>query len=94
MVSSSFKPAVNRVIEPISRAAVRLGVTPDMVTITGTIGSIASSIYLIPQGELFLAEYPLLIVPSKTKMVKQLFPYPNFGSFPVHLARMRPEQMC
>ncbi len=55
MVSSSFKPAVNRVIEPISRAAVRLGVTPDMVTITGTIGSIASSIYLIPQGELFLA---------------------------------------
>ena len=55
MVSSSFKPAVNRVIEPISRLAVRLGVTPDMVTITGTIGSIASSIYLIPQGELFLA---------------------------------------
>lgn len=55
MVSSSFKPAVNRVIEPIARAAVRLRITPDMVTVTGTIGSIASSIYLIPRGELFLA---------------------------------------
>lgn len=55
MVSSSFKPAVNRVIEPIARSAVRLRITPDMVTITGTIGSIGSSIYLIPRGELFIA---------------------------------------
>ena len=55
MVSSSFKPAVNRVIEPIARTAVRLRISPDMVTVTGTVGSIASSIYLIPRGELFLA---------------------------------------
>jgi CDP-diacylglycerol--glycerol-3-phosphate 3-phosphatidyltransferase len=55
MVSSPFKPAVNRVIEPIARTAVRLRITPDMVTITGTIGSIGSSIYLIPRGELFIA---------------------------------------
>jgi CDP-diacylglycerol--glycerol-3-phosphate 3-phosphatidyltransferase len=55
MVSSSFKPAVNRVIEPIARLALRSGITPDMVTVIGTIGSIASSIYLVPQGELFLA---------------------------------------
>ena len=55
MVSSSFKPAVNRVIEPIARTAVRLRITLDMVTITGTIGSIGSSIYLIPRGELFIA---------------------------------------
>ena len=55
MVSSSFKPAVTRVIEPIARFAVRRGVTPDMVTIAGTVGTIASSIYLIPKGELFLA---------------------------------------
>lgn len=55
MVSSSFKPAVTRVIEPIARAAVRLGITPDMVTVFGTIGSIVSSIYLIPRGDLFIA---------------------------------------
>jgi CDP-diacylglycerol--glycerol-3-phosphate 3-phosphatidyltransferase len=55
MVSTAFKPAVTRVIEPIARGAVRLGITPDMVTITGTVGSIASSIYFIPRGELFIA---------------------------------------
>lgn len=55
MVSSSFKPAVTRVIEPMARAAVRLGITPDMVTVFGTIGSIFSAIYLIPRGDLFLA---------------------------------------
>jgi CDP-diacylglycerol--glycerol-3-phosphate 3-phosphatidyltransferase len=55
MVSSSFKPAVTRVIEPMARTAVRVGITPDMVTVFGTIGSILSAIYLIPRGELFLA---------------------------------------
>lgn len=60
MVSSSFKPAVTRVIEPIARAAVRLGITPDMVTIFGTIGSIVSATYLIPRGDLFIAS---LVIP-------------------------------
>lgn len=55
MVSSAFKPAVTRVIEPIARGAIRLGLTPDMVTVAGTVGSIASSIYLITRGDLFLA---------------------------------------
>jgi CDP-diacylglycerol--glycerol-3-phosphate 3-phosphatidyltransferase len=55
MVSTAFKPAVTRVIEPIARGAVRLGITPDMVTIIGTVGSIVSSIYFIPRGELFIA---------------------------------------
>jgi CDP-diacylglycerol--glycerol-3-phosphate 3-phosphatidyltransferase len=43
------------VIEPIARGAVRLGITPDMVTVIGTIGSIVSSMYFIPRGELFTA---------------------------------------
>ena len=55
MVSTAFKPAVTRVIEPIARGAVRLGITPDMVTLIGTIGSIVSSMYFIPRGELFIA---------------------------------------
>jgi CDP-diacylglycerol--glycerol-3-phosphate 3-phosphatidyltransferase len=55
MVSSAFKPAITRVIEPIARAAVRIGITPDMVTLIGTAGSIISSIYLIPRGDLFVA---------------------------------------
>jgi CDP-diacylglycerol--glycerol-3-phosphate 3-phosphatidyltransferase len=55
MVSTAFKPAITRVIEPMARAAVRIGITPDMVTLIGTAGSIISSIYLIPRGDLFVA---------------------------------------
>ncbi len=55
MVSTAFKPAVTRVIEPIARGAVRVGITPDMVTLLGTAGSIVSSTYFIPRGDLFIA---------------------------------------
>lgn len=54
MVSTAFKPAVTRVIEPIARLAVRARVTPDMVTLTGTIGSVLSAIYFYPRGDLFV----------------------------------------
>lgn len=60
MVSSAFKPAVTRVIEPIVRVAVRLRITPDMVTIFGTLGTILTAVYLIPRGDLFIAS---LIIP-------------------------------
>jgi CDP-diacylglycerol--glycerol-3-phosphate 3-phosphatidyltransferase len=55
MVSSAFKPVVNGVIEPIAKAAIKARVTPDAVTIVGTVGSIASSIFFITSGRLFLA---------------------------------------
>ncbi len=55
MVSTAFKPAVTRVIEPIARGAVRLRITPDMVTVFGTVGTIVTALVLIPRGDLFLA---------------------------------------
>ena len=45
MISSSLKPAVTRLINPVARLAIRLGLTPDLVTILGAIGVIASSAY-------------------------------------------------
>jgi CDP-diacylglycerol--glycerol-3-phosphate 3-phosphatidyltransferase len=60
MVSTAFKPAVTRVIEPIARGAVRLRITPDMVTVFGTVGTILTALILIPRGELFLAS---LVIP-------------------------------
>lgn len=54
MVSTSFKPAVTRVIEPIARALSRIGVTPDAVTLFGTAGSIAASLYFYIGGHLFV----------------------------------------
>jgi CDP-diacylglycerol--glycerol-3-phosphate 3-phosphatidyltransferase len=54
MVSSAFKPAVNRVIEPIARLAIRAKVTPNAVTLLGTLGTILSALYFYPRGDLFI----------------------------------------
>jgi CDP-diacylglycerol--glycerol-3-phosphate 3-phosphatidyltransferase len=54
MVSSAFKPAVNRVIEPIARIAIRAHVTPNAVTLVGTAGSVVAALYFFPRGDLFL----------------------------------------
>lgn len=54
MVSSAFKPAVNRFIEPIARLAIRAGITPNSVTIGGTLGTAAAAMYFYPRGDLFI----------------------------------------
>jgi CDP-diacylglycerol--glycerol-3-phosphate 3-phosphatidyltransferase len=54
MVSSAFKPAVTRVIEPIARTAAERGITPNAVTIVGTLGSVVAALYFYPQGKLFV----------------------------------------
>ena len=54
MVSSAFKPAVNRFIEPIARLAIRAHITPNAVTLVGTIGTCLSAMYFYPRGELFI----------------------------------------
>jgi CDP-diacylglycerol--glycerol-3-phosphate 3-phosphatidyltransferase len=54
MVSSAFKPAVNRVIEPIARLAIKAKISPDAVTLFGTFGTIISALYFYPRGDLFI----------------------------------------
>ena len=54
MVSSAFKPAISRVIEPIARLAIRAKITPNAVTLVGTLGTVLSAIYFYPKGELFI----------------------------------------
>lgn len=54
MASSSLKPAVNRIIEPLARTLSRIGVTPDAVTLAGTIASISSALYFYIDGQLVL----------------------------------------
>jgi CDP-diacylglycerol--glycerol-3-phosphate 3-phosphatidyltransferase len=43
----------NRVFTPVARALVRAGVSPDVVTIVGTLGVMAGALILFPRGELF-----------------------------------------
>ena len=59
-MSSAFKPVVNRVIEPIARLAISAKITPNAVTVFGTIGTIVSALTFYPRGDLFLGT--LLIV--------------------------------
>ena len=54
MVSSAFKPAVNRFIEPIARLAIRARITPNAVTVGGTLGTSLAAMYFYPRGDLFI----------------------------------------
>jgi CDP-diacylglycerol--glycerol-3-phosphate 3-phosphatidyltransferase len=45
---------VARVTEPLAGWLVGHGVSPDVVTVTGTVGSIAAALWFLPRGQLFL----------------------------------------
>ena len=47
------RAAFVRVTGPAARACLRLGLTPDAVTILGTTGSVAGALTLFPMGKLF-----------------------------------------
>lgn len=53
MLSASLKPAVTRAINPIARAGLRVGLTPNSVTLIGALGLISSALYFYPRGEFF-----------------------------------------
>jgi CDP-diacylglycerol--glycerol-3-phosphate 3-phosphatidyltransferase len=54
MISSSLKPAVTRLINPVARLAIRSGVTPNGVTVVGALGVVASSAYLFNSERYFV----------------------------------------
>ncbi len=54
MISAHLKPQVTRLINPVVKGAVRLGVTANGVTIVGAIGTVTSALYFYPRGDLFL----------------------------------------
>jgi CDP-diacylglycerol--glycerol-3-phosphate 3-phosphatidyltransferase len=45
---------VSRVSDPIGRWLVRHGVAPDVVTVSGTVGTVAAALWFLPRGELFV----------------------------------------
>ncbi|MCT9934331.1 CDP-alcohol phosphatidyltransferase family protein [Planotetraspora sp. A-T 1434] len=49
-----LRPAVTRVMTPLGRALARLGISPDMITIVGTLGVVVSALVFYPRGQLFL----------------------------------------
>lgn len=48
---TNARAAVAKVIDPIARGLLRIGLGPDAVTIIGTIGVSASAVYFFPRGQ-------------------------------------------
>ncbi len=53
MLNSVARASVSKVTDPIGRGLMRLGLTPDLVTVVGTLGVIAGSVTLLATGHLF-----------------------------------------
>ncbi|MCY9782838.1 CDP-alcohol phosphatidyltransferase family protein [Nocardiopsis sp. EMB25] len=44
---------ISRVTTPLGRSLARIGLTPNIVTVIGTVGVVASALYFYPRGELY-----------------------------------------
>src|SRR3954447_19969416 len=53
MLGISARPAVAKVVAPVVARLGKAGVTPDMVTVTGTVGAVAGALLLIATGQLW-----------------------------------------
>jgi CDP-diacylglycerol--glycerol-3-phosphate 3-phosphatidyltransferase len=49
-----LRPVVTRILTPLGRALTRRGISPNVVTTVGTVGTVASALFFYPRGELFL----------------------------------------
>jgi CDP-diacylglycerol--glycerol-3-phosphate 3-phosphatidyltransferase len=47
------RPALSRLVDPVARGLLRLGVTPDAITIAGTVGVTAGALVFFPRGMFF-----------------------------------------
>ena len=50
---NALRPALTRVLTPVADALARTPVTPNAITITGTVGVVAGALWLFPTGHLF-----------------------------------------
>ncbi|MEJ2852035.1 MULTISPECIES: phosphatidylinositol phosphate synthase [unclassified Saccharothrix] len=54
MLNIFARASVSRVTDPIGAWLLRRGLTPNVVTVAGTVGSVAASLWFIPRGQLFV----------------------------------------
>jgi CDP-diacylglycerol--glycerol-3-phosphate 3-phosphatidyltransferase len=62
MLSARLKPAVTRVITPVAKAALRLGITPNAVTWIGAVAVVSAALYFYPKGEFFVGTLIICIM--------------------------------
>ena len=54
MISDVLKPAVTRIISPVARFFLRIGLTPNAVTSIGAMCVVLSALYFFPRGGFFV----------------------------------------
>lgn len=52
--TDSGRVVARQVFTPVARVLLRLGVSPDAVTVVGTVGTSAAALYFYPRGELWV----------------------------------------
>ena len=62
MLSARLKPMVTRVITPVAKAALRVGITPNAVTWTGAAAVVGSALYFYPRGDFFVGTLLICIM--------------------------------
>lgn len=50
----NLRPAVSRVVAPLATRLLRLGVTPDMVTVAGTVVAVTGALVFFARGQFFV----------------------------------------
>ena len=54
MLNLRVRPALARVVDPVAGALLRAGVSPDAVTVAGTLGVVTGSLTFFPRGQLLV----------------------------------------
>lgn len=53
MLNLRVRPALGRLVDPVAAGLLRTGVSPDAVTVTGTLGVVAGALAFFPRGMMF-----------------------------------------
>jgi CDP-diacylglycerol--glycerol-3-phosphate 3-phosphatidyltransferase len=61
-IFSTFKSGTRAAFDPLGRALVRAGVSPDAVTLVGTAGVVAASVLLVPRGHILAATIAITLL--------------------------------
>jgi CDP-diacylglycerol--glycerol-3-phosphate 3-phosphatidyltransferase len=81
----NLRPAVGRVVGPLAAFLLRIGVTPDMVTVFGLLGAAAASLGLIARGHFLsgglIVTFFVLTDALDGTMARMRGPAGNWGAF-------------
>jgi CDP-diacylglycerol--glycerol-3-phosphate 3-phosphatidyltransferase len=50
MLNLHVRPAIGRVVDPLAAVLLRAGVSPDVVTVLGTLGAVTGALFFFPRG--------------------------------------------